>query len=68
MRMPWGYILGWSVVAGLILYWAMIKLTPKKGFFVVGERTVVKCNNCRLVQVKRENMRCRQCGNRGGVQ
>ncbi len=62
------YILGWSVVSGLILYGAMLKLTPKKGFHVVGQSPSVKCNNCDLVQMQRKNMRCRQCGNIGVVQ
>ncbi|KKN05113.1 hypothetical protein LCGC14_1090680 [marine sediment metagenome] len=61
-------VLGWSVVAALILYGVMLKLTPKKGFHVVGQKIVVKCDNCNLVQMQRMNMRCRQCGNIGEVQ
>ena len=66
MKMPLGYILGWSIVCSLILYGLMLKLTPKKGFLIIGEKTVIKCNNCGVLQV--EGKRCRQCGNIGAVQ
>ena len=66
MRMPWGYVLGWSVVCALILYGIMLKLTPKKGFLIIGEKTIIKCNNCGALQM--EGKKCRQCGNIGETQ
>jgi hypothetical protein len=62
----WVFVIGSSIVVAFILYGVMVKLTPKKGFLIIGEGTIIKCENCGLLQV--EGKRCRQCGNIGEMQ
>ena len=53
-----------AVVISFLLMGVMILLTPKKGFEVLDERIVVKCNRCGRVQLQRSNQTCVQCGNK----
>ena len=64
--MDWVFLIGSSIVVALILYGLMLGLTPKKGFLIIGERTIIQCKNCGRLQV--EGKRCRQCGNIGEIQ
>lgn len=52
-----------TLVAGAVVSVLMNVLTPKKGFLIIGEGIIVKCNHCGALQMERK--RCRQCGNLG---